>query len=100
MLLLDTPETLTVPQLKVTDVPLVLHTTGLIVGWVGVDTVPVCDAEHDAFVPPLLPAHDHVHGPLPVTEPAVPVVQRLVEGALETVVPFAEPQVPLTALVA
>ena len=46
----------------------------------------------------MLPAHDQLHGPLPDTAPAVPVAQRLVEGALATVVPFAEPQVPLTTL--
>jgi hypothetical protein len=53
------------------------------------------DAEQLAVVPPLEPAHDQVHGPEPATLDAVPAVQRLVEGALATVVPFAVPQVPL-----
>ena len=97
-MLLATPETLTAPQLKVADVPSALHTAVLIVGWVGVVLVspPVFDAEHDAVVPPPVPAHDHVHGPLPVTVLAVPAVQRLLVGALATVVPFTEPQVPLS----
>ena len=60
-----------------------------------VEVSAVLDAEHDAFVPPLVPAHDHVHGPLPDTVLAVPAVQRLLVGALATVVPLAEPQVPL-----
>ena len=34
-MLLDTPETLTAPQLKVADVPSALHTAVFIVGWVG-----------------------------------------------------------------
>ena len=63
-----------------------------------VEVSAVLDAEHDAFVPPPVPAHDHVHGPLPDTVLAVPAVQRLLVGALATVVPFTEPQVPLTAL--
>jgi hypothetical protein len=44
-------------------------------------------------VPPQL----HVHGPEPATDDAVPVEQRLVEGADDTVVPFADPHAPFTA---
>ena len=48
-----------------------------------------------AVVPPLAPVHDHVHGPVPVTEVAVPAVQRFVVGIVATVVPFDEPHDPL-----
>jgi hypothetical protein len=47
-------------------------------------------------VPVPLPAHVQFQGPLPETLEAVPVVQRLEDGALETVVPFAVPHVPFT----
>src|SRR4029077_7138808 len=40
-----------------------------------------------------------VHGPAPATDDDVPVEQRLVEGADDTVVPFADPHAPLTATV-
>jgi hypothetical protein len=53
-------------------------------------------AEQLAVVPPLLPAQDQFHGPLPLTAEAVPVVQSPVLGALLTV-PFAVPQEPFTA---
>jgi hypothetical protein len=44
----------------------------------------------------LLPAQDQDHGPVPVTVEAVPDVQRLVVGAIETATPLAEPQAPFT----
>ena len=54
------------------------------------------DAEHDAVLPPLLPAQFQRHGLLPVTVDAVPALQRLVVGALVRVAPFEEPQTPFT----
>jgi hypothetical protein len=54
-------------------------------------------AWQEAVVPPLLPAHVHVHGPLPVTVEAVPALHRLVVGAVLVVSPFADPHTPLTA---
>ena len=51
-----------------------------------------------AVVPPFDPAQDQVQGPDPPTALAVPVEQRLVVGAVETVVLFDEPQTPLTAV--
>ena len=54
-------------------------------------------AEQPAVVPPLLPAQDQFHGPLPLTAEAVPLVQSPVLGALLAVVPLAEPQEPFTA---
>ena len=60
--------------------------------------VAVFDATHDAVVP-LLEVHTQFHGPVPTTPLAVPAEQRLLEGALLTVVPFAEPQEPLTCWV-
>ena len=44
------------------------------------------------------PPQLHVHGPEPATDEAVPAVQRFVEGADDTVVPFADPQAPLTGV--
>ena len=49
-------------------------------------------------MPPLEPAQDHDQGPEPEMDEAEPVVQRLVVGAEETVVPFADPQAPFTAV--
>ena len=69
-------------------VPLRLSTFGVAVGEAA--------AEHWALLPPLLPVQLHDHGPEPLTKEAVPALQRLVAGALLTVVPFAEPQAPLT----
>jgi hypothetical protein len=56
------------------------------------------DAEQEAVIPPLEPVQLQVHGPAPATDEADPVEQRFVAGALLTVVPFAEPQVPFTAV--
>jgi hypothetical protein len=55
-------------------------------------------AAQEALVPPLEPVQFHDHGPEPVTDEAVPVEQRLVEGAALTATPFADPQVPFTAV--
>ena len=55
------------------------------------------EAEQLAVVPPLLPAQDQFHGPLPVTVEAVPIVQSPVLGAVLTAVPLAVPQEPFTA---
>ena len=49
-----------------------------------------------AVVPPLLPAHDQLQGPVPATDELVPVLQRLVVGFDATVVPFDEPHMPFT----
>src|SRR5882757_9199864 len=68
-----------------------LPATGSGVG--GVTTV--LFAEQVAVVPLLEPAQDQVKGPVPLTDEVEPVVQRLVVGAVETVVPFADPQAPL-----
>jgi hypothetical protein len=55
------------------------------------------EAEQLAVPPPLLPAHDQFHGPLPVTDEAVPAVQRPVAGALVRSVPLEAPQLALTS---
>jgi hypothetical protein len=51
------------------------------------------------LVHPLDPVHDQDHGPVPVRDVGVPVVQRLVmgeeEGIVGIVVPFAVPHTPL-----
>ena len=48
----------------------------------------VCtEAEHWAIVPPLR----SVHGPLPLTTEAVPILQRLLVGALLAAMSFDEP---------
>lgn len=46
-------------------------------------------------VPPLLPLHVQLHGPVPVTAVAVPVVQKLVVGTIVYVPLLLIPQVPL-----
>jgi hypothetical protein len=53
-----------------------------------------------AVEPPLLPAQVQLQGPLPVTEVAAPVEQRLVDGAVAKVPPLLLPQTPLTVVVA
>ena len=53
-------------------------------------------AEQVALVPPPLPAQLHDHGPLPLTDDAVPALQRLAVGAVLSLPPFEEPHVPLT----
>ena len=54
-------------------------------------------SEHDAVLPPLLPAQLHDHGPLPLTFDAVPAVQRFAVGAVLTVPPFEEPHAPFVS---
>jgi hypothetical protein len=61
--------------------------------------VAVFEAVQLAVVPPPVPVHDHVHGPVPATVEAVPTVQRPVVGIVATVVPLAVPQVPLATVV-
>ena len=56
----------------------------------------VFSAEQVAVVPPLLPAQVHDHGPLPLTADVVPAPQRFAVGVVARVVPFEEPQAPLT----
>jgi hypothetical protein len=58
------------------------------------------DAEQLALVPPLEPPQLHVHGPEPATDDDLPAEQRLVEGADDALVPFADPHEPLTATAA
>jgi hypothetical protein len=48
-------------------------------------------------VPPLAPAHIQPHGPVPLTEEAVPAPHRLVVGAALSAAPFVEPHAPSTA---
>lgn len=50
-------------------------------------------------VPPFVPTHDQIQGPLPVTIVAVPLLHKLVAGATVTVVPLLLPQMPLTGTV-
>ena len=63
---------------------------------VPVEPVEASVSEHDAVLPPLLPAQVHDHGPLPLTVDAVPAVQRLAVGAVLTDAPFEEPHAPFT----
>lgn len=51
-----------------------------------------------ALLPPFLPAQLQVHGPLPLTPLAVPVLHKLVVGAVVKVLPLALPQTPLTGI--
>ena len=75
--------------------PLTGPGVGVDVG-VGVGSDTDADAEQLAVVPLLEPLQLHVHGPEPATDDAVPAEQRLVEGADDAVVPFADPHTPLT----
>ncbi|CAK0752727.1 hypothetical protein CCP4SC76_2330002 [Gammaproteobacteria bacterium] len=52
------------------------------------------DAEQLAVDPPLLPLHDQYHGPEPLTEEAVPALQRPLVGVLVNDWPLDEPQAP------
>ena len=49
-------------------------------------------------MPPFNPAQLQAQGPVPVTVEALPAEQRLVVGAVGTVVPFADPQAPFTGV--
>jgi hypothetical protein len=51
-------------------------------------------AEHCAVLPPLPPAHDQVHGPLPATEDAEPLLHNPIDGAVIVATPFAAPHAP------
>ena len=53
-------------------------------------------ALHDAIVPSPLPSQLQVQGPVPEMVVAVPVVHKLVVGALAIVVPLAAPHAPST----
>ena len=57
-------------------------------------------AEQFAVDPPFTPAHVQLHGPLPVTADAVPVLQRFELGALKRLCPFDEPHAPLPSRLA
>ena len=57
-------------------------------------------ALQDALVPPLLPLHVHVQGPVPDTLLAVPNVHSPEVGADEYVPPSAEPHCPFNFLIA
>ena len=50
-------------------------------------------------MPPLLPAQFQFHGPVPVTDEAVPVVHKLVVGLLLRLSPFDEQHAPLMIVV-
>jgi hypothetical protein len=63
----------------------------------GVDGGADANAEQLVVVPPFEPPQLHVHGPAPATDDDEPVEQRLLEGADDAVVPFADPHAPLTA---
>src|SRR5262245_54704438 len=67
---------------------------------VGVGSDADAKAEQLAVVPLLEPLQLHVHGPEPATDDAVPAEQRLVEGADDAVVPFADPHTPATGAAA
>jgi hypothetical protein len=54
-------------------------------------------AEQLAVEPPLAPKQLQSHGPVPVTVEAVPVLQRLVVGALVKSALFDEPHAPLAS---
>jgi hypothetical protein len=55
-------------------------------------------ALHEAVLPPLAPAHDHDHGPVPVKFAVLPAVHRFVFGAPVKTPPFDVPHWPLTAV--
>ena len=57
-------------------------------------------AEQFALEPPLDPPQVQLHGPLPETEEAVPVLQRFELGALKKPCPFDVPHAPLTSRLA
>jgi hypothetical protein len=57
---------------------------------------PVSGAQHQAVVPPPLPAHDQFHGPDPFTVDAAPAENRFEEGAPDTGIVPADPHAPLT----
>jgi hypothetical protein len=64
----------------------------------GVTGVVLFDAVQLATVPPLEPVQFQFQGPVPLTVPEVPVVQRPVVGAKEVLISVAEPQAPFTGV--
>ena len=48
-------------------------------------------------MPPLVPVHVQLQGPVPITAVAVPVVQRLA-GVVDRVFVLSVPQAPLTGI--
>jgi hypothetical protein len=52
-------------------------------------------AEQEEALPPCDPRQLHAHGPLPLTDEAVPALQRFIVGAVLTGSSFAEPHEPL-----
>ena len=56
------------------------------------------EATQVAVAPPLDPPQLHVQGPVPATDDTEPAEQRLDEGFVDTFVPFADPQTPLTGV--
>jgi hypothetical protein len=67
---------------------------GLGPGFSAAPVVVKSGAEHDAAVLPLVQLQ--CHGPLPLTTEAVPVLQRLLVGAVLTATPFDKPHNSLT----
>ena len=63
--------------------------------WIRTGSAPT-RAWHKAVTPPCEAAQVHVHGPLPLTAEAVPLVQRLDVGALLTATWLELPQAPFT----
>lgn len=55
-------------------------------------------AEQGAVEPPYEPVQVQDHGPLPLTDDAVPALQRLVAGADVNVCPFDDPQAPFIGM--
>ena len=72
-------------------VPLLSQSPGLLIEV-------VVEAEQVAVVPPLVPVHVQLHGPVPETVDSVPVVQRLVVGAMVNALLLLLPQVPFTSV--
>src|SRR5258708_36496248 len=74
------------------------HPSALAVPFGHVPLLVAKEAEHEAVAPPFDPAHDQLHGPVPLRLDAVPVEQRLVVGTVETVVPLVDPHAPFTSV--
>jgi hypothetical protein len=55
-------------------------------------------AEHEALVPPFEPTQVHAQLSVSPLKSAFPLLQRLVVGLLEVVVPFEDPHTPLTGV--
>ena len=61
-------------------------------------TIISLSAEQFATVPPSLPLHVQLQGPLPVTSEVLPAEQRYVVGTTLNVPPLLVPQAPLTGM--